>query len=258
MGANNSTPQQALNETEETFDFAPVLEDSSSESDRRFPSFERDSNLREEPLNEGTPIASQNGPLEEETSEEETSEEDTSDEEEEETEEEEEEETEEEEDEETFKERPEEKSARLLRKIQMTLSEKCKSEMSAVEARVAENPLAWSDHDLNEAADKIQEWKDMLELSQKLRLKKEETTSSSSSSIALEIGECPVCYVLMNSPGQIYSCSKGHSVCSFCLKMLRERRFFCPICRENFNKRPPRRNLLAEDLIREKETLTLS
>ena len=51
--------------------------------------------------------------------------------------------------------------------------------------------------------------------------------------------ECPVCSELMISPLQIFACSNDHFICSTCLAepQIKE----CPLCREDFKKKPQRR-----------------
>lgn len=56
--------------------------------------------------------------------------------------------------------------------------------------------------------------------------------------------ECPVCFELMVAPRQIFSCGNGHFLCSDCLRNPKIKS--CPICRDNFNTRKPKRSIKAE------------
>ena len=56
--------------------------------------------------------------------------------------------------------------------------------------------------------------------------------------------ECPVCSEVMVPPLQIFACSNDHFICSICVlePSIKE----CPICREDFNKKKPKRRLASE------------
>ncbi len=62
--------------------------------------------------------------------------------------------------------------------------------------------------------------------------------------------ECPVCYNVMLPPTKIYSCSRGHSLCSECRDQMMNLPYHpkCPECRESFFQKRPRRSILAERL----------
>jgi hypothetical protein len=57
--------------------------------------------------------------------------------------------------------------------------------------------------------------------------------------------ECPVCFFDMVRPLQIFSCLNGHFICDKCLSD--DSIATCPICRDDFSLRPPRRSLEAEE-----------
>ena len=54
--------------------------------------------------------------------------------------------------------------------------------------------------------------------------------------------ECPICFDCMLPPKMIYSCHnnfKPHFICSDCFFDLQKKE--CPSCKEDFNKRTPKR-----------------
>ena len=54
--------------------------------------------------------------------------------------------------------------------------------------------------------------------------------------------ECPICFDCMGPPKMIYSCRnnfKPHFICSDCFFDLQKKE--CPSCKEDFNKRTPKR-----------------
>ena len=51
--------------------------------------------------------------------------------------------------------------------------------------------------------------------------------------------ECPVCSEVMIAPLQIFACSNDHFICSICV--LEPNIKECPLCREDFKKKPQRR-----------------
>ena len=56
--------------------------------------------------------------------------------------------------------------------------------------------------------------------------------------------ECPVCSELMVAPLQIFACSNDHFICSICVVDPSIK--VCPICREDFKKKKPKRRLASE------------
>ena len=56
--------------------------------------------------------------------------------------------------------------------------------------------------------------------------------------------ECVVC--LDVPKGEVFSCTEHHILCSECKQKIV---LSCPICRQNFKKKPPTRNRLAEKMI---------
>ena len=63
----------------------------------------------------------------------------------------------------------------------------------------------------------------------------------------LEHFECPVCMEVMETPLQIFSCTKDHFICSDCLKS--STITACPLCREDFRKFVPKRRPKMEELL---------
>ena len=51
--------------------------------------------------------------------------------------------------------------------------------------------------------------------------------------------ECPVCAEIMVAPLQIFACSNDHFICSLCKMQPQIKE--CPLCREDFRKKPQRR-----------------
>ena len=57
--------------------------------------------------------------------------------------------------------------------------------------------------------------------------------------------DCPVCFELMAPPRKIVSCHNGHLLCSVCKACPRIQS--CPLCRDDFKARAPRRDFTAEE-----------
>ena len=57
--------------------------------------------------------------------------------------------------------------------------------------------------------------------------------------------ECPVCFEDMVQPKKIFSCFNGHYICSVCVSDSRIKK--CPICRDDFNLKKPKRCIEAEE-----------
>ena len=56
--------------------------------------------------------------------------------------------------------------------------------------------------------------------------------------------DCPVCFEYMCRPLKIFSCYNGHFICSVCVSNPKIK--LCPICRDDFNQRKPKRCLETE------------
>ena len=57
--------------------------------------------------------------------------------------------------------------------------------------------------------------------------------------------ECPVCFFDMFKPLKIFCCHNGHFICDKCLS--NDSIKSCPICRDDFSLRPPKRSFEAEE-----------
>jgi hypothetical protein len=60
--------------------------------------------------------------------------------------------------------------------------------------------------------------------------------------------ECPVCFELMCLPRRIFACHHGHLICSVCLAC--PKITLCPLCRDDFGERKPKRSLEAEEKVK--------
>ena len=60
--------------------------------------------------------------------------------------------------------------------------------------------------------------------------------------------DCPVCFEFMGAPRKIFSCHNGHLLCSVCLACPKIQA--CPLCRDDFKVRKPRRDMAAEEKAR--------
>lgn len=58
--------------------------------------------------------------------------------------------------------------------------------------------------------------------------------------------ECCICLTLPKTSTAVYSCVQHHLLCDICSKKWTSS---CPVCRQDFQKEPPKRNPLAEKLI---------
>jgi hypothetical protein len=56
--------------------------------------------------------------------------------------------------------------------------------------------------------------------------------------------DCPVCFEYMCLPRKIFACHNRHLICHVCLEGLKTKE--CPICRDDFGKRKPKRSPEAE------------
>ena len=63
--------------------------------------------------------------------------------------------------------------------------------------------------------------------------------------------DCPVCFEFMCKPRMIFSCYNGHLLCSICLACPKIQS--CPLCRDDFKARKPKRNLAAEEKAKRSE-----
>ena len=79
-------------------------------------------------------------------------------------------------------------------------------------------------------------------------IKNETPRSISEQSETKKDFECPVCFEDMVYPRKIYSCFNGHYICSVCLSNPRIQK--CPICRDDFYSRKPKRCLEAEEKVK--------
>ena len=59
--------------------------------------------------------------------------------------------------------------------------------------------------------------------------------------------ECVVCYEVPLAPTQVFSCTEHHLLCRECKSNINI--LSCPVCRQNFQRKPPTRNRLAEKMI---------
>ena len=61
------------------------------------------------------------------------------------------------------------------------------------------------------------------------------------------IFECPICFETIRRPLKIFSCSNDHYICCGCLKDSHVKS--CPICRESFEERQPKRRFHSENIL---------
>ena len=78
------------------------------------------------------------------------------------------------------------------------------------------------------------------------------TSSSTESSADDEDLDCPVCFEFMGPPRRIFACHNGHLLCSVCRASPTIKS--CPLCRDDFKTRKPKRALATEEKAKKFQT----
>ena len=124
------------------------------------------------------------------------------------------------------------------------LRQKYINEIDAIQRSTATDPDTWVN--LEPTMAQIAKLNQLLEKIDSLKLDDNSPGASTiRDDLATEIS-CPICFEEMVNPKMILCCSNGHAICSECDSKVK----YCPVCRENFEKkgRPQRNAILRLDL----------